>query len=175
MGNITKTISFTIPDLQMAYDLHWSKKQPVRKNLYLIIAVISFLLWLFTDYAAPVSTEKSAGFWTALQFFFLFYSILCVGLHFWWYRNYAKRMAKKAGSIGKEFIITFSSAGVKAVSANASSDTLWAVYTEAIMNDQIILLYRTPMLFNYYPRRLFTWEEYQVIRDWIKENVKVLE
>ena len=175
MGNITKTVSYTVPDLQMAYDLHWSKKQPIRKNLFLIMAVVTFLLWLFADYAAPAPAAPGYRIWFALKFFFLLYSILLVFFHMWWYRTYAKRMAKKTSSIGKEFTFTFSPAGVKTANDTGSTDTLWSVYREAIINDQIILLYRNEILFNYYPRRFFTWEEYQTIKGWVKESVKVVE
>ncbi|MDB5281789.1 MAG: hypothetical protein JWO06_864 [Bacteroidota bacterium] len=157
----------------MAYDLHWSKRQPVKKNIFLILSVVSFVLFLVVDRAGPATDTNNI--WAGLKYFFLLYSILCVVFHVWWYRTYAKRMAKKMNIFGKEFTFTFSSKGIKVTSEKATGDILWSDYPSSIINDQIILLYKNNVQFIYYPRRFFTMEEYRAIKDWIKDNVKVVE
>ena len=173
MEKIEKTILYKPDDLQLAYTTHYRKMYPIRSRLLLVVSAVSLIiggLLLIYEHRKgnPVITN-----WAAL--FLIGYGIIIAGLYFYNLRTMGKRMYKKMPDFARPFNYIFTAENVQVSSDTINSTNKWEFYQSALICPQVIMIYPNKFRFNLFPKKYFTDEEYEALKQWIKVKIKTKE
>ena len=169
MTPISVEITYSAKDLQKSYEINYSIFYPVRSKVLLIFGcllaliggILSFLSYLVPD---------AQSIW--LGKLYLVIGILCVAVHFWKLKNLGKRMLKKLPDLLKPYQFTIHKDGIQSKSANVNSEVSWAYYQNAVVTDDIIILYINPLRFSFFPKDRFNDHDFEQFCALVRKNVK---
>lgn len=167
MESVKCTIRFFPEDLQKAYMIHYKKNYPFRS---ILIPVICTILILIAIFLLLVSERGVTNY--GLAWFFIAYALVFLAYYIWKMKTLGKRMFKKIHEFENTFEYEFSDDGVLAKCENlVSSDIKWGYYHDAIIDQDIVLLYPNKFKFNFFHKRYFTEEEFEQLKKWTAGNI----
>ena len=169
MTPIAVEITYSAEDLQKCYEINYSIFYPFRSKLLLILGCfLAFIggILLFLSYLVP----DDQSIW--LGKLYVAIGILCVVVHFWKLKTLGKRMLKKLPDLLKPYQFTIHEGGIQSRSTNVNSEVSWAYYQNAVVTEDMILLYINPIRFNFFPKDRFTEYDFAQFCTLVRENVK---
>lgn len=173
MKIINKKILYTSGDLQLAYQTHFRKRYPIRSRLLLIIGAISFFIGLFLLVSQKHRFDIEYNNWAS--WFLLFYGVLIAFLYFFNLKNIGRRMYSKMPEFRSEFEYTYTEESISVKSENTNNNNKWEYYQNSIITKDVIIIYPNRFRFNLFPRKYFTEEEYNQLKNWIVSKIKTKE
>lgn len=158
MTELTKEISRNADDLQLAYELHWAKKRPIRSRVSLFIGCLCLLM------GALLGIREGGVL--------VFLGIGNIAVYMYYYKMTGRRLAKKMSNLTQVEKTVFTDKGIHVESVSGAGETLWAAYEDAVISDKMILLYSNQLTFHFFPKRVFTDDEFNVLKEMVKKNLK---
>jgi len=61
--------------------------------------------------------------------------------------------------------------GMEAKNKLSSTVASWKVFIKAKHNEKVLLLYRTPQLINFFPKRVFADQEWKKLLEMVSKNI----
>lgn len=145
-------ISYTAEDIENAFDLHYAKKFPIRSRLVLFLGIILLLAALVLLFVPNPAFPK-------LKWLLLFVGFFYVG--FYWYRKRTMvKMAMNNPTIARMKALNFNHNNLFLIGDAGQSEWQWNDFVEAIVNENVALLYLSPHNFFILPKRFFTNEQW---------------
>lgn len=166
---IKAVISRSGKDFDRAYALalkHQNKKVIFRISFPAIIVCLAIVL--ITNYGSLGkiygSMDSSALEWML---------VIIVSCLLWYIaiRKMGTRIFKRNPKLGMEEKLIFSEDGITSVTAMTELKSHWGNYVKAVVSHDMILLYPSNLVFNCFPRRFFTDEEFAALSDLVREKV----
>ena len=137
------TVNYTFTDIYEAYKL--AHKSSKTKWIILLSGLFLALTRIFV-----LSINKTIGiedlFWGFLAIIFLFYPYTLL-------RIQAFFMYRKAKNFQKTNYFEFNDKGMRIKNEFETGEVGWKGFSKFIVNDKILLLYRTPHFVNFIPKR----------------------
>lgn len=173
MDKIEKTIKYTREDLQLAYTTHFRKMYPVRSRLLIVVSVISLIAGvLFIIYDLKKGSNIYAN-WAA--WFLICYGVIIAILYFYNLRTVGKRMYSKMPDFERPFNYVFTDEQIQVSSETINSNNKWEFYQSALISPEVIMVYPNKFRFNLFPKKYFTDQEYETLKQWIRAKIKTKE
>ncbi|HNW70216.1 MAG TPA: YcxB family protein [Bacteroidales bacterium] len=173
MDKIEKTIKYTPEDLQLAYTTHFRKMYPVRSRLLIVVSIISLLAGcLFIIYDLKKGSNIYAN-WAA--WFLICYGVIIAILYFYNLRTVGKRMYSKMPDFERPFNYVFTDEKIQVASETINSDNKWEFYQSALISPEVIMVYPNKFRFNLFPKKYFTDQEYEMLKQWVRAKIKTKE
>ncbi|HNW53821.1 MAG TPA: YcxB family protein [Bacteroidales bacterium] len=173
MEQFEKKIQYTPEDLQLAYATHLKKMYPIRSRMLLVIAAVSFIIGCILLFYERKNGSVDYTNWAA--WFLIAYGVAIAGLYFYNQHNLGKRMFSKMPDFINPFSYIFSSEQIQVSSDNINNTNKWEFYESALITPEIIILYPNKFRFNLFPRKYFTDEEFDMLKQWIRAKIKTKE
>ncbi|HNW90722.1 MAG TPA: hypothetical protein PKN48_13760 [Bacteroidales bacterium] len=170
MDKISKIIQYTPEDLQLAYTTHFRKMYPVRSRMLLVVSAVSFIAGGIVLVYELIKGSDSFINWAA--WFLIAYGVLIFILYFYNLRTVGKRMFAKMPDFEKPFNYIFSSENVQVSAETINSTNKWEFYQSAMICSDIILVYPNKFRFNLFPKKYFSDEEFEMLKQWIGAKIK---
>lgn len=133
----------------------------------LFLGIIIVFLGLFLVVLQSITGEVSWLSWA-----FILYGIAIIFFYRWKYNSMGKSAHKKLTSFHYPFEFTFSEEKVITKGKHTTSESEWRHYLQAVITDQMILLYPNRHNFIILPKKYFTDEEFLKISSLVREKVK---
>ncbi|HOY31481.1 MAG TPA: YcxB family protein [Bacteroidales bacterium] len=173
MDSIEKLIQYTPEDLQMAYTIHLKKTYPLRSRLLLVVSAVSLIVGGALLVYEAMKGNADAINWAA--WFLIAYGIAIALLYFYNLRTIGKKMFTKMPEFARPFQYLFTAAGVQVSTQNMNNQNKWDFYQSALICPETIIIYPNKFRFNLFPKKYFTDEEYELLKQWIREKIKTKE
>ncbi|MCK9612734.1 MAG: YcxB family protein [Bacteroidales bacterium] len=173
MEKIEKNILFTPEDLQLAYTTHFRRTYPVRSRMLFIISIISLLTgiaFFCYDFSQGNIFIKNWAAW-----FLLCYGITIAVVYFHNLKTIGKRMYSKMPDFERPYNFIFDAGKIQITSETTNNINKWEAYNSALFCENMILLYPNKLRFNLFPKKYFTDEEFNMLKQWIKAKIKTKE
>jgi hypothetical protein len=173
MDKIEKTIKYTPEDLQLAYTTHFRRMYPVRSRLLIVVSIISLIAGCVFIIYDLKKGSNIYGNWAA--WFLICYGIIIGILYFYNLRTVGKRMYSKMPDFEKPFNYVFTDEKIQVSSETINSNNTWEYYQTALISSEVIMVYPNKFRFNLFPKKYFTNEEYEMLKQWIRAKIKTKE
>ena len=173
MDKIEKNIQYSPGDLQLAYTTHFRRIYPVRSRLLLFVSAVSFIVGGALLIYETTRSYAAVTNWAA--WFLLAYGAIIAVLYFYNLRTVGKRMYSKMPDFKKPFNYVFSAESVQVSSENVNSTNKWEFYQSALISSGVIMVYPNKFRFNLFPKKYFSDEEYEMLKQWIRAKIKTKE
>ncbi|HNZ42047.1 MAG TPA: YcxB family protein [Bacteroidales bacterium] len=173
MEQIEKKIHYTPEDLQMAYSTHLKKMYPVRSRMLLVIAAVSFIIGCILLFYEHKNGSDDYTNWAA--WFLIVYGVAIAALYFYNQHNLGKRMFSKMPDFAKPFSYVFSPEQIQVSSDNINNTNKWEFYQSALITSEIIMVYPNKFRFNLFPKKYFSDEEFELLKQWVRAKIKTKE
>jgi len=166
MNEISFESNFTPHDLQIAYMIH--VKRMSIKRLILMLSV-SIVLILCGAYLLLFSDETNKNF--ILSWFFIVYGIFVIAFYYWRLSRMGKVAFRKLTDLHHPIYTTINEKGVFSKGSAINSDSKWEHFTEALITDNVILLYPNRMRFVIICKRFLKNEDFSIVADIVNHKI----
>lgn len=157
----------TIEYFQKAITLHHKTKRRIVSKLLLVLAVIliieSSILIVFSFH------KNESNLW---EIFFFLFGLLVLYRYFTFIRRSSQHSLKLFNKKYSSCTFKINNKGYISLNENFKTTYLWNDFKEAIITDEIILLYKSWYKFVMFSIESYTSEEFEQIKIWIKNSVK---
>jgi hypothetical protein len=151
---IKVTITRTVDDIKKAYKLHYHKTS--RQSTYiLIMLLVGGIVIFFSEGAGHDPFDKAL-----ISFFMIFISAVLL----WARYNIANRSAKLYPNLLQEQSVFISPFKLEFETKHSQTMMTWDIFTDALISDEVILLYLNKIQFIILPARCFSEEQYAFLK-----------
>ena len=152
---IKVAMSRTVDDIKKASNLHYSKYSPSSKYVSIMLLIGGATI-LFSEGQGHDPFDK------ALIAFFM----ITIGVITLWSRyNAGNRTARLCPNLLTEDSVTISEFKLNFDSKYAQTMLTWDIFVDAIISDDMILLYYNKIQFIILPKRFFSEEQYTFLKE----------
>ncbi len=145
---IKQEISLSVSDLQAAYALYLKKTRSISIYWRIAILIVSGLLFWY----------DSNG-----DFLFIYIGICLIGLGIW-NLYHVRNMGKRAVAAAPRYVwpntFTITEETIHVINEYEDKTLKWKIFTDAMVTDQVLLLFIDKTMFYHFHKHHFTVEEY---------------
>lgn len=166
MNEISFESNFTPRDLQIAYMAHVKRMSSKRLILMLVIGIVlifcgSYLLIFSYD------TNKN----NFLSWFFIAYGIFVIAFYYLRLSRLGKVAYRKLVDLHHPIYTTINEKGVFSKGSAINSDSKWDHFTEAIITDDVILLYPNRLRFVIICKRFLKNADFSIVANLVNQKI----
>lgn len=166
MNEISFESNFTPRDLQIAYMSHIKRMSIKRIIMMLVIGsvLISCGVYLLIF---PSETNRNSF----LSWFFIAYGIFVIAYYYWRLSRMGKVAYRKLVDLHHPIHTIINDQGVFSKGSSIKSDSMWEHFTEALITDDVILLYPNRLRFVIICKRFLKNDDFSIVADLVIHKI----
>jgi len=150
------SVQYTFDDLYVAQKLHHASSK--KRFIWYFVSMYIFFLAILAQF--------SVYSWILIFFGVVFWFYPLTFLRFMSYRSF-----RQAHELHLLTDVQLTEKGMEAKNKLSSTVASWKVFIKAKHNEKVLLLYRTPQLINFFPKRVFADQEWKKLLEMVSKNI----